>query len=555
MKQQMVFSCRKANSLFKPCKLQVRLSANLGPRLQGFVDPVENNENTSCKGLRFHIETYGCQMNTSDSEIVRSILCGAGHTPCSSVEEADVILTNTCAIRENAENKIWNRLAYFQSIRKKRQLANDVRAPVVGILGCMAERLRDKLLEEQSVNFICGPDAYRDIPRLVSTSVSGSDQKAANTQLSLEETYADIQPVREASRVEAFVSIMRGCNNMCSYCIVPFTRGRERSRPIPSIVQEIQGLAAQGVKEVLLLGQNVNSYHDKSLDSQKAYSTTSYRSTAGFSNLFRARDGAGARFADLLREVSQIDPEMRIRFTSPHPKDFPDEVLHLIADSPNICCSLHLPIQSGSNTVLQRMRRGYTREAYLTLVDKARKIIPGLAISSDFITGFCGETDAEHRDTIDLMRAVQFDQAFMFAYSLREKTHAARRMEDDVPKDVKKERLQHVIETFREEVQRKNDVEEIGKCRLVLVEGPAKKSTPEHPMSTGRTDTNKRVVFEDHVIHDGWHGKVAPTACGGRSVQPNPGDYVVVQITQARGHTLRGIAIARTSLAEYIRCQ
>jgi len=335
-------------------------------------------------GLKYFIETYGCQMNVSDSEIVRAILKEKGHFSAPSVEEADIILVNTCAIRENAEAKIWNRLAYFRSLRRERKLAHararksagltkkDLKMersktqPYVGVLGCMAERLKERLLEEDNgVDFVVGPDAYRDLGRLVD-AVSSTGQKEANTQLSLDETYADIAPVRETDSATAFVSIMRGCNNMCSYCIVPFTRGRERSRDLVSIRSEVLALVDQGVKEVCLLGQNVNGFHDTSPESALMYPhKDKYQAADGFDNMFKgkAKDKPGARFADLLATLADVDPELRIRFTSPHPKDFPDEVLTLIAERPNICSSLHLPAQSGSTSMLGRMRRGYSREA------------------------------------------------------------------------------------------------------------------------------------------------------------------------------------------------
>eukprot|EP01041_Mallomonas_annulata_P008550 gene8550-17637_t len=398
----------------------IRNIENDGLMLRDFLNPnskeIRNSfpsTNIPILPLKFFIETYGCQMNVSDTEIVRSLLLSSGHTASSDIDDADIILVNTCAIRENAEAKIWHRLTYFQSMRNKNRLTKlkPSRYPLVGVLGCMAERLKTKLLEEKSVDFVCGPDAYRDIARLIDVAAT-TDQKAANVQLSLEETYADISPVREASNTSAFVSIMRGCNNMCSYCIVPFTRGRERSRPLDSIVNEVVALAETGVREIVLLGQNVNSYHDNSEHSMAAYPESSYHASSGFSNIYKARDGPGARFSDLLEAVSVAVPETRIRFTSPHPKDFPDEVLDLVANRPNICASLHLPAQSGSSSVLQRMRRGYTREAYDALVERVRRVIPGVGISSDFISGFCGETEEEHQQTLSLLRSVRFDQAY-----------------------------------------------------------------------------------------------------------------------------------------------
>eukprot|EP01038_Epipyxis_sp_PR26KG_P010499 gene10499-14110_t len=488
-----------------------------GPSLKDFI-ALENSKKQESKlphtnkyeniinpnRLKFHIETYGCQMNLSDSEIITSILQSNGHVQCNDILQADLILTNTCAIRENAETKVWHRLDYFQSIRRKNRVGRFKKSgfyPLVGVVGCMAERLKEKLLHKDSVDFVCGPDAYRDINRLLNSVIS-TDQKAANTQLSLEETYADINPVREINSNSAFVSIMRGCNNMCSFCIVPFTRGRERSRPMSSILQEVQSLLSTGVKEIVLLGQNVNGYHDISQESAELYPESSYKVTPGFNNLNRTkkRDLPGARFPDLLQTIASINPELRIRFTSPHPKDFPDDLLSVIASNHNICSSIHLPLQSGSNTVLTRMRRGYTRESFFDLVTRARAIIPNLSISTDIITGFCDETEEEHLDTLELMKRVRFDQAFMFAYSLREKTHAAHTMTDNVTPETKNRRLREVIDVYRSQLHIKNYNEEIGQIRVILIEGYGTKSTPEHPMLTGRTDGNKRVVLPAHDV-------------------------------------------------------
>ncbi|CAM9365651.1 unnamed protein product [Scytosiphon promiscuus] len=527
----------------------------------------------------FFIETYGCQMNVSDSEVVRAILLQAGFRESGSLEEAGVVLANTCAIRERAEGKVWDRLKFFSSIRRKRKLeatrAAKSRQPVpgglsdlkIGVLGCMAERLKESLLERGGVDLVTGPDAYRDLPRLlglVGAAGRGESAGAVNVQLSQDETYADIAPVRlvnnTSEAVSAFISIMRGCNNMCTYCIVPFTRGRERSRPLGSIVDEAVRLRDDGVREVTLLGQNVNSYHDRSDASTALYGGTDYTTSAGFGNTFRSRGGAGAYFAELLAEVASAVPEVRVRFTSPHPKDFPDEVLEAIAAFPNICRQLHLPAQSGSTAVLDRMGRGYSREAYLSLVEHVRAVIPGVSISSDFISGFCGETEADHRDTLSLMETVRYDQAFMYAYSLREKTRAARRLQDDVPPEVKQRRLEEVIETFRRNALAKNLEEEIGMDRLVLVEGQSRRSSEEAPELTGRTDGNKRVVFPDVGVIDGLGRSLdgLSRASDGLSVKQQqqsvvlrPGDYAVVNVRETSGITLRGSAIARTSLAEH----
>lgn len=456
-----------------------------------------SDEQGNTKSLKFYIETYGCQMNLSDSEIVRSILLDAGHKTCSELDEADIVLTNTCAVRDNAEAKVWHRLKFFQSMRLKNRVKGAKQlTPIVGVLGCMAERLKEKLLLEDCVDFVCGPDAYRDMPSLVDGIVSAG-QKQANTLLSFDETYADISPVREANTASAFVSIMRGCNNMCSFCIVPFTRGRERSRPIESILKEVQNLSDNGVKEVVLLGQNVNGYHDTSEESAAQFPASTYQIAEGFNNMYRSkkRDLPGARFADLLHAIADINPNMRIRFTSPHPKDFPTEALQAVANRTNICSSIHLPAQSGSTSMLQRMRRGYSREAYLTLVRQIRELIPNVSISTDLIAGFCDETEEEHQDTLSLIREVKFDQAFMYAYSLRDRTHAAHTMQDNVPADVKQRRLQEIIDTYRETLIEKNRVEEFGRLNLVLVEGPSTKSTQENPVFTGRTEGNKRILF------------------------------------------------------------
>lgn len=507
-----------------------------------------SNTGNASRGLHFHIETYGCQMNVNDSEIVRSILMKEGHVSASTAETADLILTNTCAIRENAELRVFNRLQYFQSIRKKNRVDLKTKGyPIVGVLGCMAERLKDRLLEKDSVDFICGPDAYRDIPRLLQKALTTStDQKHANTQLSLEETYADVAPVRETnSSHSAFVSIMRGCNNMCSFCIVPFTRGRERSRDMATILSEVRALVDTGVREVVLLGQNVNGYHDVSPSSAALFPDTPAAAdlvTPGFSNLYnsRRRTSPGARFEDLLEQVASLHPELRVRFTSPHPKDFPAPVLELIGTTPNLCKALHLPAQSGSSSVLKRMRRGYSREAFLDLVARTRELIPGVSLSTDIISGFCGETEEEHQDTLRLLEEVQFDQAFMYAYSLRDRTHAAHTMEDDVPEETKQRRLAEVIQVFRQGVQERNEREELGRLRLVLVEGPSTKSTPEAPTLTGRTDGNKRCIFS----------AVPLQRVSGETEVPREGEYVLVRIVKVAHTTLKAELVSFSSIAE-----
>jgi len=440
----------------------------------------------------FHIESYGCAMNFADSEIVNAILMEKGHRPVDDPEKADIILLNTCSIRDNAETKIWNRLKYFRSVKRQRKHLT------VGVLGCMAERVRERFLEkEKLVDIVAGPDAYRDLPNLLDEVEDG--RKAVNVILSLEETYADITPVRRTGNgVTAFVSIMRGCDNMCSFCVVPFTRGRERSRPIESVLEEIRMLSDQGYREVTVLGQNVNSYHDN-----------------------------GTSFAELMYRSSLIDPEMRIRFSTSHPKDFPDELLHVINEQKNVCNYIHIPAQSGNNEVLRRMRRPYTREQYLELLDTMRQIIPGVTLSTDIITGFCGETEQEHADTLSLMETVKFEMAYLFAYSERERTLAHRKFEDDVPAQVKQRRLQEVIDVQRAGALERN-MADIGSRQLVLVENISKRS--EDRLS-GRTDSNKVVIFDRKDF--------------------KLGDYVEVLINDATSATLFGQALSKSSIASF----
>ncbi|MFA5667850.1 MAG: tRNA (N6-isopentenyl adenosine(37)-C2)-methylthiotransferase MiaB [Balneolaceae bacterium] len=440
----------------------------------------------------FYIETYGCAMNFADTEVVNAILIEDGMNPVLSAEAADVVLINTCAIRENAETRVWNRLKELRSLKTVNT------SLTVGVLGCMAERIKDQILEqEQLVDIVVGPDAYRDIPRLLAEVDDG--RKAVNVLLSLEETYADIAPVRTVSNgVNAFVSIMRGCDNMCSFCVVPFTRGRERSRPMESVLGEIKQLCDEGYKEITLLGQNVNSY----------------------------KDGENT-FARLMYEASQVNKEVRFRFSSPHPKDFPDELLHIIAEQPNLCNYIHMPAQAGSDTMLERMRRPYTREQFLELTDKIRAIIPGVSLSTDIIAGFCGETDEEHEGTMSLMKEVGFDLAYMFAYSERERTLAYRKFEDDVPEEVKKRRLSEIIGQ-QMAIQEERNRAEIGNRHLVLVEKTSKRSDAQ---LQGRTDTNKMVVFD--------------------ALDFKPGQYVEVEITDCTSATLLGKPIKLSSITEF----
>ena len=431
-------------------------------------------EDSQGKKRKLYIESYGCQMNFSDSEIVTSILKKDGYGTTSSAEHADVILINTCSIREKAEQTVRNRLNFFNSIKKKN------REVTVGVLGCMAERLKAKLLEEEKiVDLVLGPDAYRDLPKLVKKAEEG--EKGINTFLSREETYADIAPVRlNSNGVTAFISIMRGCDNMCSFCVVPFTRGRERSRDPQSIVQEAKNLFDQGYREVTLLGQNVDSYKWSEEENNKA-------------RLERKDNIEIVNFAALLELVALVDPKLRVRFSTSHPKDITDEVLYTMKKYDNICNYIHLPAQSGNSRILELMNRTYDREWYINRVDAIRDIIGDeCGISSDMITGFCTETEEEHRDTISLMEYVKYDFSYMFFYSERPGTLAAKKYEDDIPLTIKKRRLQEIInkQSILSLARNKKD---IGKTFEVLIEGTSKKSAEK---MQGRNSANKVIVFE-----------------------------------------------------------
>ncbi|MYF41592.1 MAG: tRNA (N6-isopentenyl adenosine(37)-C2)-methylthiotransferase MiaB [Rhodothermaceae bacterium] len=432
---------------------------------------------TECDGpASVYLETYGCQMNVSDSEIVASVLRDAGYGLTHDPLEADVVLLNTCAIRENAEQRVRRRLEFFRA-RKRKHNTN----LKIGVLGCMAERLRHKLLEqERLVDIVVGPDAYRDLPRLLH-QVDETGQSAVNVQLSREETYADIAPVRyDSNGISAFVSIMRGCDNMCAFCVVPFTRGRERSRNAGTIVRECQELFDSGYREVTLLGQNVNSYRDGPVD-----------------------------FATLLYRVSLLSPELRIRYSTSHPKDCSEALLEVHRDRPNVCNFIHLPVQHGNSGVLQRMRRGYSADEYRVLIERARRICPGVSLSTDIIAGFCGETEDEHQDTLALLAEIQYDHAFMFMYSERPDTYAARKYTDDVPEDVKKRRLSEII-ALQKSISHENNQMEIGRTHTVLVEGASKRSEAQ---LCGRTDTNKMVIFDRGALSAGVYVKVRITGC------------------------------------------
>lgn len=473
-------------------------------------------------------------MNTNDTEIIWSILQNVGYTKVNDIKEADVVLVVTCSIREKAEDKIWNRLKHIGAMKRQR---SHKRGPLqVGILGCMAERLKVQLLEkDQCVDVVAGPDSYKDLPRLLDISQNG--QSAVNVLLSIDETYADIVPVRlNADSVTAFVSIMRGCDNMCTYCIVPFTRGRERSRPMISIVNEVQKLSEQGVKEITLLGQNVNSYRDLSTDIDRNKNKSSNAVVDGFKTVYKTKVG-GTRFDELLDEVAKAVPQTRIRFTSPHPKDFSDNVLDAIKRHPNICKNIHLPAQSGNSLVLERMRRGYTREAYLKLVHHIHSIIPSIGLSSDFICGFCDETDEEFSDTLSLIAQVEYNVAYLYAYSMREKTTAHRRFQDNVPDEVKQLRLRELNTQFRKSAELANR-KFIGKEQIILIEGHSKRSDTE---VFGRNDANLKVIVPLESI---------PINSKNQSNTKllEPGDFIRVLITDSSSQSLKGKPLYHTIL-------
>lgn len=412
---------------------------------------------------RLYIETYGCQMNVADSEVVASVMQMAGYELADDVADADAVLLNTCSIRDNAEQKIVARLQYLASLRRKRP-----GGLIIGVIGCMAERLQQELIERHGVDLVAGPDSYLDLPALFASAEAG--EKAINVELSTTETYRDVVPVRiGGARVGGFVSIMRGCNNFCSYCIVPYTRGRERSRPVESILREIADLRARGFREVTLLGQNVNSYCAKG----------------------EGPDGADVSFAALLEAVADAAPDMRIRFTTSHPKDMSHETLVAMAAHPNICRHIHLPVQSGSNSVLKAMNRKYTREWYLERVADIRATLPDCSITTDLFTGFHGETEEDFGQTLDLMRSVGFDSAFMFKYSERPGTLAARTMPDNVPEEVKIDRLNRMI-ALQNELSAESNRRDVGREFDVLVEGVSRRSTEQW---VGRTSQNKTCVF------------------------------------------------------------
>lgn len=434
---------------------------------------------------KVYIETYGCQMNFSDSEIVASLMQDEGYEICDDSESADIVFVNTCSIRDNAEQRVRKRLRELKSLKKKNPFMK------IGVLGCMAERLKQQLLEEEkSVDMIAGPDAYRDLPSLIDQTEEG--QKAINVILSSSETYADITPVRlDKNGITAFISIMRGCENFCAYCVVPFTRGKERSRDPKTIIKEAHQLFEQGYREVTLLGQNVNSYHWE-------------------------EDGKPTSFYQLLEEVALVEPGLRVRFATSHPKDISDDLLRTIAKHPNICNSIHLPVQSGSNNMLKLMNRKYTREWYLDRISAIKKYIPDCSISTDIIAGFCTESEVDHEDTVSLMREVGYDYAFMFKYSERPNTIAQKKLNDDVAEEVKSARLQEIID-LQQSLSLESNKRDVGKTFEVLAEGTSKKSEDQ---LMGRNSQNKVVVFPG-----GKHEK---------------GDYVMVKVSSCTPATLIG---------------
>jgi tRNA-2-methylthio-N6-dimethylallyladenosine synthase len=465
---------------------------------------VTKDQNTG-KSRKLYIESYGCQMNYSDSEIVASILQKEGFDTTSDIHVADVVFLNTCSIREKAEQTVRNRLQIINGLKKQKP------EMLVGVLGCMAERLKSKLLDEEKiVDLVAGPDAYRDLPNLILQVDDGA--KAVNTILSREETYADISPVRlNTNGVTAFISIMRGCDNMCSFCVVPFTRGRERSRDPESIIAEAKDLFEKGYREVTLLGQNVDSYKWSPQENNKAW-------------LEKQNIADVVTFANLLEMVALVHPDLRVRFSTSHPKDITDEVLYTIARHDNICKYIHLPIQSGNTRILDLMNRGYTREWYLERVRKIKEILgDDCGISADMITGFCSETEEEHQDTLTLMDEVQFDFAYMFYYSERPGTLAAKKFADDIPLDTKKRRLDEIIVKQREHSRIRNTMD-VGKTQRILIEGFSKRSDED---LQGRNSANKVVVFPKENF--------------------KKGQYVYVKVGECTGGTLVGKAVSSSA--------
>ena len=445
------------------------------------------NENS--KQPKLYIETYGCQMNVADSEVVVSVLTDNGYVVSKDIKTANLILVNTCSIRENAEQKVYSRLKEFRHLKKKNP------SLTIGVIGCMAERLKEKLIEEDKlVDIVVGPDAYRNLPQLLSIAETG--KQAIDVLLSTEETYEEIIPIRYATNgVSAFVSIMRGCDNFCTYCVVPYTRGRERSRDPETILAEIADLISKGYKEVTLLGQNIDKYK------------------------WENQDKSIVSFAQLLERVAQIDSQIRVRFSTSYPADMTDEVIQTIAKHKNICNYIHLPVQSGSTAVLKRMKRGYTRDMYEDRINSIKKMIPDCSISTDIITGFCGETEEEHQATLELMSQTKYDYAYMFKYSERPDTYAQKKFSDDVSEEIKSRRLTEII-NLQSELSLESNKRDIGKTFEVLIEGFSKRS---NDFLFGRNSQNKVIVFPKQSF--------------------NIGEYVHVKVTECTSATLKGISI------------
>ena len=442
---------------------------------------------TEPENKKLFIETYGCQMNVADSELVASIMKMAGYDVCETLEEANAVFMNTCSVRDNAEQKILNRLEFFHAMNNKRGKHNRL---IVGVLGCMAERVKEDLIKIHHVDLVAGPDAYLTLPELIASVEAG--EKAINVELSTTETYRDVIPSRICgNHISGFVSIMRGCNNFCHYCIVPYTRGRERSRDVESILNEVKDLSAKGYKEVTLLGQNVNSYRFE-------------------------KDGETINFPTLLRMVAETVPHMRVRFTTSHPKDMSDETLQVIADMKNICRHIHLPVQSGSSRILKLMNRKYTREWYLDRVAAIRRIIPDCGLSTDIFSGYHSETEEDHQESLSLMRICEYDSAFMFKYSERPGTYASKHLPDDIPEEVKIRRLNEIID-LQNQLSAESNANDVGKVFEVMVEGVSKRSKEQ---LFGRTQQNKVVIFNrgNHKI----------------------GDFVMVKVTESSSATLKG---------------
>ena len=438
------------------------------------------------------IETYGCQMNVADSEVVASIMGMAGYESCETIDEADAVFLNTCSVRDNAEQKILSRLEFLHSVQKKG------RRLIIGVLGCMAERVKEELIEKHHADIVVGPDAYMSLPDLIAQVETG--HKAINVELSTTETYRDVVPLRlHAGHIGGYVSIMRGCNNFCHYCIVPYTRGRERSRDVESVLREVRDLEARGFKEVTLLGQNVNSY----------------------SGTLAAADGTSRQvlFPELLRMVARAVPQMRVRFTTSHPKDMSDDTLHAIAEEPNICRQIHLPVQSGSNRILGLMNRKYTREWYLERVAAIRRIIPGCGLSTDIFAGYCSETEEDHQQSLSLMRECAYDSAFMFKYSERPGTWASKHLPDDIPEETKIRRLNELI-ALQNELSAESNRRDVGHEFEIIVEGVSKRSRDQ---LFGRTEQGKVVIID----RGQWR----------------IGDRVRVRVTESSSATLKGIAL------------